>query len=122
MTAFEELLERFKTEQKTWFLNELSTSDAKWKIVGQQVIFAELNVGWAGAAVGSSYEALESLFLDIWDGYPAERQKILQLIEQSGIDHLLRRRADHDDGMRAERQHRQQRDDPGQRQSLAKSH
>lgn len=76
-------------EQKAWFLNELSSSDAKWKIVGQQVIFAELNVGWAGAAVGSSYEALESLFLDIWDGYPAERAEIVGYIESQSIDNVV---------------------------------
>ncbi len=69
--------------QKAWFFNELSTSDAKWKVIGNQVIFSEFNVWWAAdpsnPALGTP-EILESVFLDIWDGYPAEREEIIGYI------------------------------------------
>ncbi len=77
-------------DQFNWFTNELSQSTAKWKVIGNQVIFSELNVGWfAGVDPSTTFEATESLFLDIWDGYPAEREKILTLIEDEGIDNVV---------------------------------
>lgn len=78
------------SEQKEWFFDELSSSDAKWKVIGQQVIFAEFNIGWT-ALIDNSVEfgAIEGLFQDIWDGYPAERQEILNFIETNEIDNTV---------------------------------
>ena len=77
-------------DQKAWFFNELSNSAAKWKVVGQQVIFSELNVGWAAVSdPNSSFEALESIFLDIWDGYPAERTEVVNFIAENEIDNTV---------------------------------
>lgn len=78
------------TTQKQWLLDQLSNSSARWKVIGQQVMFSELNVGWAALADTSfSYEALESTFLDIWDGYPAERTQLINFIKQSNIDNVV---------------------------------
>ncbi|MCB9286094.1 MAG: alkaline phosphatase D family protein [Lewinellaceae bacterium] len=76
--------------QKAWFLDQLANSTARWKVVGQQVLFSEFNIGWA-ALVESNYtfNTLESLFLDIWDGYPAERASIIDFIEGNGIDDVV---------------------------------
>jgi alkaline phosphatase D len=69
------------SQQREWLLTQLSGSQAKWKVLGNQVMFAEFNIGWAAAArPDRTPEQLESTFLDIWDGYPAERNRI--------IDHL----------------------------------
>ena len=78
-------------KQKTWMLESLKNSNAQWKILGNQVMFAEYNVGWAGNAPGSQLtpEQLESLFLDIWDGYPVERAEIIQFIEKENIDDVV---------------------------------
>ncbi len=75
--------------QRQWFLDRLANSTARWKIVGQQVIFSEFNVGFAGALIGQSYEATESLFLDIWDGYPAERRRIMDFITEEDIENVV---------------------------------
>ena len=78
------------TEQREWLFNELSTSTAKWKIIGQQVLFAELNIGWAAFVDDMlDYYQYESLFLDTWDGYPAERTKILDYLETNAIDNVV---------------------------------
>ena len=78
--------------QKDWFLNELSASEAQWKVVGNQVIFSEFNVWWAAdpgnPALGTP-EALESVFLDIWDGYPAERDQIIHHIAGTETDNPI---------------------------------
>ena len=82
--------------QKEWFFDQLSSSDAVWKVIGNQVIFSEFNVWWAANPadpVLGSPVALESIFLDIWDGYPSEREQIIDLIagEQTGspIDNVV---------------------------------
>ena len=74
--------------QRDWFLNALDNSTAKWKIIGNQVIFSELHVGWAAVPPQTVIE-VESIFLDIWDGYPAERLKIIEHIDTSNIDNVV---------------------------------
>ena len=83
--------------QKTWMFNELNNSTAKWKIIGNQVIFSPLNVGFA-AGLGDgipdvtnfdSIAVVESIFLDIWDGYPAERQEVVDNIVNNNIDNVV---------------------------------
>lgn len=77
-------------EQREWLLQQLSNSQARWRVIGQQVIVADLNVGWAALANPAfTFEGLESLFLDIWDGYPAERRAILNHIRQNQIDNVV---------------------------------
>ncbi len=77
-------------EQKDWFLKSLSESKAQWKVIGNQVVFSEFNVGWAASAVpNQTPEGLENLFLDIWDGYPAERKGIINFLETQKINDLV---------------------------------
>jgi alkaline phosphatase D len=77
-------------KQREWFLSQLKNSKAKWKIVGNQVVFAEFNVGWAAFGLkGWTAEQLEGVFLDIWDGYPAERSKIIQFLKANQINNTV---------------------------------
>lgn len=75
--------------QKSWLLDQLTQSTAQWKIIGQQVIFAAFNAGWASSLVDSTYERIESAFLDIWDGYPAERSQIVNYLMEHQIDDVV---------------------------------
>lgn len=80
------------SSQKQWLKDQLSASTAKWKILGQQVIFVPFEFGWAAAfdpSGNSTYDLLESTFLDIWDGYPAERQEIVDFITGNDIDNVV---------------------------------
>lgn len=77
-------------EQKSWFLNELSNYNARWKIIGNQVVFSEFNVGWAAdSSQGQSYVDLENIFMDIWDGYPSERDQIIDYISDNQINNVV---------------------------------
>lgn len=76
------------TNQYNWFTNALSNSQRTWKIIGNQVIFSEFHVGWAAQA-GQTPADVESIFLDIWDGYPAERLKIINHLEDNNIDNTV---------------------------------
>ena len=67
------------TEQLSWFKNELSESDAQWKIIGNQVIFSYLNWGFPTF----------QLNLDSWDGYPYERTEIINHIRNEQVENVV---------------------------------
>ncbi len=78
-------------EQKNWLLEGLKNSDAQWKIVAQQVMFAPFNVGFAAGDITSTAEvvAVENFFIDIWDGYPNEREEIISYLSDNQIDDVV---------------------------------
>lgn len=60
--------------QLQWFMEKLSGSTARWKIVGNQVMMAHIR-------------GVKNL--DAWDGYPVERDHILRWIETQRIRNVL---------------------------------
>ncbi|MEV4282984.1 alkaline phosphatase D family protein [Actinoplanes xinjiangensis] len=53
--------------QRTWLLNGMATSGARWNLLAQQVMMAECRYGGEAGR----------LDMDKWDGYPADRAAIL---------------------------------------------
>jgi alkaline phosphatase D len=66
-------------EQYKWLTDALVRSRAKWKIIGNQVIFSRLNL-----AQGNM-----SLNMDAWDGYPAEQKRLGRLLTINQFDNLI---------------------------------
>lgn len=64
--------------QKQWFKNELSQASGKWKIVGQQVMFAPLEI--FGGAIANA---------DQWDGYRADRGEIISHVMDNSIENVV---------------------------------
>ncbi len=64
-------------DQYNWLTNQLSSSNAQWKVLGNQVIFAPINI------FGSPLNG------DAWDGYPAERQRVLDHITTNSIENFV---------------------------------
>ena len=64
-------------DQLTWFKGELSNSTAKWRIIGNQVMIAPLEVN--GYVING----------DQWDGYPAERRRVLDYIMQNQLKNIV---------------------------------
>ncbi len=62
--------------QLEWYKQQLSASTAKWKLIGNQVMFAPLKL--FGQALNQ----------DQWDGYPAERNKIIRYISSNHINNV----------------------------------
>ncbi|KAI0054180.1 hypothetical protein FA95DRAFT_1480080 [Auriscalpium vulgare] len=65
--------------QENWFLNSLTESQSRgaiWRVVGQQIVFTQLNEGGA-------------FDLDAWDGYRANRQRVLDHIRTGRIDNTV---------------------------------
>lgn len=72
--------------QKEWLLNTLDNSDSKWKIIGNQVIFTPLLEDELSAF--SEAGAL-AIIADIWEGYPLERNSIIEHVNQNDIDNII---------------------------------
>lgn len=67
-------------EQLDWFKSKLSTSDAKWKIIGNQVIFSPLNL---------SRISNRQINKDAWDGYAAERDHLISYFNNQEISNVV---------------------------------
>lgn len=77
--------------QKQWLYDQLTTSEAKWKVIGNQVIFSPFNVWFAGLDPNGGFttDGIESAFLDIWDGYPTERDEIINFMGNNDLDNVV---------------------------------
>ncbi len=62
--------------QEAWLANQLLSSSARWKLLGQQVMFGHLKVVGAPEATGLS----QYLNPDQWDGYPIARKRIFDIL------------------------------------------
>jgi alkaline phosphatase D len=64
-------------EQREWFLNQIKTSHATWKLWANEVMLMQL-------------KATAVFFnLDQWDGYPAERAAILGELGAAKVQNLI---------------------------------
>jgi alkaline phosphatase D len=68
-------------EQLEWFQKNLKASKAKWKIIGNQVIFSDLDY--------STISSTRPKNLDSWDGYPGEKKKIKTFIKDNSIRNVV---------------------------------
>jgi alkaline phosphatase D len=64
-------------EQLDWLTQRMTTSTARWQVLGQQVMMAPL------VAFGLPVNQ------DQWDGYPAERQRIYDLAMDPNVQNLV---------------------------------
>ena len=67
-------------EQEQWLLSGLYQSKAHWNIIPQQVFFCKRDY-----VVGDG----EEFSMDSWDGYSANRDRILNFAKQQGISNLV---------------------------------
>lgn len=65
-------------DQYQWLVNKLKTSTAKYKILGNQVMMTQFN-----SAPNSPFN------FDAWDGFPAERDSLMALIQNEGIENFI---------------------------------
>jgi alkaline phosphatase D len=87
------------TTQKNWFKDTLGASSARWRLVLNEVMLSpfyvpapdELTARTAIDMLHGDAEAIDDyvLNLDAWDGYPAERQELMEFIGSEGIDNVV---------------------------------
>lgn len=63
--------------QLAWFQSNLQNTNARWKLIGNQVMISPLRI--FGSAVNQ----------DQWDGYPVERSKILRFLQNNSINNVV---------------------------------
>lgn len=94
---FDEERRLISEEQMQWLQSSLQESQADWRFIGQQVMFAELNVArtldlaeTAGVSDLNGFNGqLLSLNMDQWDGYVRDRERILTTLRDQGIDNTV---------------------------------
>lgn len=67
--------------QRNWFFDHLSNSKATWKVIGNQVIFSDLDL--------SGINRNRARNLDAWDGYPHEKKMIINHLKDNEIGNTL---------------------------------
>lgn len=83
--------------QLDWLLNNFKSSTARWKVVGNQVLFTDSNIGFsAGAYDGTpditnidSIRVVEAKYIDCWESYPTQRNAIIDTIRNAEIDNVV---------------------------------
>lgn len=71
--------------QFAWLSEGLRQSEARWKLIGNQVVFAPLLLD----NFESIYPGVRNQFLDVWNGYPAERSRLLDTLATYGIENTV---------------------------------
>ncbi|MDX1804418.1 MAG: alkaline phosphatase D family protein [Alcanivorax sp.] len=80
------------TTQMDFLLDHLSQSTSRWRFVGQQVMFAQLNIAEIPTLDARSAElrgSLSAINMDQWDGYAADRLTILNHLADQQIDNVV---------------------------------
>lgn len=65
------------TQQEAWLFNRFRSSSARWNVVAQDVLMAT----FSRRAPGGEYV----YWTDDWNGYPADRARLLEHIRQTGL-------------------------------------
>lgn len=68
-------------QQYQWLTKSLSSSEARWKIIGSQVVFSDFDQ--------SAGRPERPFNMDAWDGYPAEKKKLIQFIQEHQLNNLI---------------------------------
>ena len=66
--------------QERWLHGQLAGTTARWKIIGQQMLMAQLEQKQGEG---------EAWWSEGWDGYPAGRQRLLSHIAEHEIDNVV---------------------------------
>lgn len=72
-------------DQEQWLHDGLSNSTARWRMLGNQVVMAQIKIVGAVNATGQSVYANP----DQWDGYDPARQRLFDAIEAGSVNNLV---------------------------------
>jgi alkaline phosphatase D len=68
-------------DQLDWFQSRLKNASSTWTVIGNQVMFSDLD--------RTAVNPKNPRNMDSWDGYPAEKQKIADIIETNGLKNII---------------------------------
>jgi len=67
--------------QFAWLTQGMATSTAQWRVIGNQVIMSSIDV--------SKVMPKNPKFMDMWDGYPAERMRLMNFMEKQNMRNVV---------------------------------
>ena len=79
--------------QKAWFKEVLTSSDARWKLWANS--FPALTVRMDLGSIWFAGAKDSCLGIDGWNGYPAERQELMEFIRDNGVANVVVCAGDH---------------------------
>lgn len=74
-------------DQEDWLYNKLQTSNAKWKVLGQQVMVAQRYFIDIDRYLREDIAA--SFWIDSWDGYAANRDRLLAVLRDNDLKNTV---------------------------------
>jgi alkaline phosphatase D len=79
------------TTQFNWLVDNLKTSAARWKMIGNQVVFSDVNVGFVAANPRdiNGIRPLENGFNDFWEAYSIQRNALIDSIKTLKISNTV---------------------------------
>jgi alkaline phosphatase D len=77
--------------QLNWLVDNLKTTTARWKLIGNQIVFSDINVGFAASNPRdiASIRTLENGFNDFWKGYPIQRNALIDSLKTLKINNTV---------------------------------
>jgi alkaline phosphatase D len=79
------------TTQFNWLVDNLKSSAARWKMIGNQVVFSDINVGFASTNPRdiNGIRLLENGFNDFWKGYAIQRNALIDSLKTLKINNTV---------------------------------
>lgn len=79
------------TTQFNWLVDNLKNSAARWKMIGNQVIFSDINVGFVASNPRdiTAIRPFENGFNDFWKGYPIQRNALIDSLKVLKINNTV---------------------------------
>ena len=75
--------------QEAWLVDGLRQSTRRWNIVAQQVMMAAVNYGPGIAQLFPDLSGFAIRNVDAWDGYVAQRNRLLGAVEAAGVRNVV---------------------------------
>ncbi len=74
-------------DQEQWLHEQLRNSEAKWKVIGNQLIMSHLRTT-PGVAPTAELAAVPATYLntDAWDGYPTSQERLYEVLQGNNQD------------------------------------
>jgi alkaline phosphatase D len=83
-------------EEHEWLVAELSRSEAKWRLIGNDVMVGQVYTAFMPQELGNPLSEVGILTKrehgpepDQWDGYTAERAELVRFLEEEGIANVV---------------------------------
>lgn len=81
ITRFDTTRSMLGEPQLKWLIDGLERTDARWPVLVNNVMFAPMDLG--------SFAKHRRFNMDAWDGYPADRDRIFDVLQRDSIRNLV---------------------------------